>query len=101
MESTYSIHVVPDATTDGDFCYLAYHPELPGCMSHGKTVAEAIHELHAARELYLKTLDELGQPIPPKPQNPVFATWKTEAPISTKTILLADSLPKAELIPVH
>ena len=100
MESTYSIHVVPDETTDGAFCYMAYHPELPGCMSHGGTVEEAIHQLHAARELYLQTLNELGEPIPPKPRNPVFAAWKTMAPISEKTILLADRVPKAELSPV-
>ena len=101
MESPYSIHVVPDSTTDGEFCYLAYHPELPGCMSHGRSVAEATHELHAARELYLKTLEELGQPIPPIPSNPVLAVWNAEAPVSTETILLDDSVPKAELTPVH
>lgn len=103
MESPYSIHVVPDQTTDGGFCYLAYHPELSGCMSHGETVAKAIHELHAARELYLKTLHELGEPIPPQPQNPVLAIWETvpTKPVSSEQTLLSSGLPKAELSPVH
>lgn len=101
MELPYSIHIVPDATTHGEFCYLAYHPELPGCMTHGKTVEEAIQELQAARELYLHTLNELGQPIPQQPEHPVVAIWKTEsvAPVSFQAIV--SDIPKAELSPVH
>jgi predicted RNase H-like HicB family nuclease len=76
METAYSIYVVPDETTDRSACYRAYHPELQGCMSHGATVAEAILGLHAARELYLNTLRELGQPIPPIPESETVVIWE-------------------------
>jgi len=52
----YSIKVVPDQSTEGFPCYMAYHPELSGCMSHGDTVQEAISNLSGAKKLYIKTL---------------------------------------------
>ncbi len=45
IELPYSTVVVPDVTTDGEFCYMAYHPELEGCMPHGDTPEEALHNL--------------------------------------------------------
>ncbi len=84
MAETYSIHVVPDETTEGSACYLAYHPELEGCMSHGTTVGEAIQELHAACELYLSALKELGEPIPSPSTNQTMVIWEnySYSPIS-------------------
>ncbi len=41
-----------------DFGYYVYCPELPGCQSQGKTVEEAIYNIHEAAELYLETLTE-------------------------------------------
>jgi len=76
MDKSYTIHVVPDETTDGSAGYRAYHPELDGCMSHGKTVDEAIQGLNDARVLYLATLRELGQPIPPVPESKTVAIWE-------------------------
>lgn len=60
----YSIEVVPGQTTDGSSCYMAYHPELPGCMSHGDNPEEAITNLIEARELYIKTLLEKKEKVP-------------------------------------
>ena len=53
MNASYSLHVVPDETTDGEPCYLASHPELQGCMSHGRTINEAVANLDAARKACL------------------------------------------------
>jgi hypothetical protein len=36
-----------------DNCYVAWHPELTGCMAQGWTVQEALRSLDDARELYL------------------------------------------------
>jgi predicted RNase H-like HicB family nuclease len=47
-------------------CYLARHPELRGCMSHGATPEEARANLDEARALYLSTLIENGV-TPPLP----------------------------------
>jgi len=74
MKLPYSIRVVPDQTTEGSLCYVAYHPELPGCMSHGDTPEEAINNLSEAKELYMKTLLEEGQSIP-LPRSSTGAVW--------------------------
>jgi predicted RNase H-like HicB family nuclease len=79
MSVEYSLHVVPDVTTDDSPCYLAYHPELEGCMSHGATVVEAINNLNAARELYLATLRQLGQPIPSPIAKAPAVVWESSA----------------------
>ena len=60
----YSIEVIPDQTTDSAICYLARHPELPGCMSHGETPEEAIANLSEAKKLYIQVLLDKKQPIP-------------------------------------
>lgn len=60
----YSTLIVPDVTTDNQPCYLAYHPELEGCMSHGSTMQEALHNLQEVTELYISTLVDKGLEIP-------------------------------------
>lgn len=69
----YSVEVLPDQTTDGEPCYRAQHPELPGCMSHGSTPEEAIEGLGEARKLYIETLLQMAQPVP-KPARTQAAT---------------------------
>ena len=61
----YEAIVVPDLCTDGTPCFLARHPELPGCMSHGATPEEALDNLQGARELYIRSLLEDGMTVPP------------------------------------
>jgi len=60
----YSTFVVPDVTTENEPCYVAYHPELEGCMSHGATPEEALHNLSEVTELYISALLEKGLDIP-------------------------------------
>lgn len=86
----YSLIVVPEQTTEGLLCYVASHSELPGCMSHGDSTEEAIANLREAKELYIKTLLEKGQDIPP-PKSLPTAIWEvlgleTEYCISTESI---------------
>jgi predicted RNase H-like HicB family nuclease len=38
--------------------FHAWSPELPGCHTHGRTVAEAMENLKDAVQLYLETLME-------------------------------------------
>ena len=44
--------------------YSAYVPDLPGCISTGKTVEEIEGNIKEAIELYIDTLREEGLPIP-------------------------------------
>jgi len=45
----YPVVVYPDICTDGAFCYVAEHPDLPGCAAHGDTIQEAKSRLARPR----------------------------------------------------
>jgi predicted RNase H-like HicB family nuclease len=44
--------------------YSAYAPDLPGCVSTGKTVEETERNMKEAISLYIETLREDGLPLP-------------------------------------
>ena len=50
---------------DEDGAFVAEVPALPGCISQGKTRAEALTNIKEAIEAYLASLREHGDPIPP------------------------------------
>jgi predicted RNase H-like HicB family nuclease len=47
-----------------DDAYIAEVPELPGCMAHGNTQAEALEQVNEAIQLWLDTAKEFGRPVP-------------------------------------
>ncbi len=57
----YSIFIKYDPI---DKIYVASVPELPGCMAHGNTKEQALAEIEIAKELWIETAFEDGQPIP-------------------------------------
>ncbi len=57
----YSIFIKYDPV---DKIYVASVPELPGCMAHGDTKEQALKEIETAKELWIETALEDGQPIP-------------------------------------
>ena len=50
---------------DEDGVFVATCPALPGCISQGDTRQEAHHNIREAIELYLESLREHGESIPP------------------------------------
>ncbi len=50
---------------DEDGIYIAEATNLPGCISQGKTRAEAIDNIKEAIEVYLESLAAHDEPIPP------------------------------------
>jgi predicted RNase H-like HicB family nuclease len=57
-----------DRTTDGGEVFVAFNPDLDGCMAQGDTPQEAVKNLDAVRIEYFEHLLEHGLPIPaPKP----------------------------------
>ena len=44
--------------------YLVEFPEYPGCIADGESPEEALREGRDALVSYLRTLDELGRPVP-------------------------------------
>lgn len=50
---------------DEDGIVVATCPALPGCISQGRTRTEAQQNIREAIELYLESLRDHGDPIPP------------------------------------
>jgi len=44
--------------------YAAYAPDMPGCVTTGKTVEEALKNMQEALEFHIEGLIEDGLPIP-------------------------------------
>lgn len=51
-------------TTDGTYCYVAFHPELPNSLSQGNTPEEAEENLVEATELTINHLIANNLPVP-------------------------------------
>lgn len=84
-------------TTSDERCYVAYHPELPSCLSQGETPEEAEANLSEATEMAIEHLLAHGLPIP-RPFSLLNATHKalrTAGYESTEEVL---SLPGARMI---
>ncbi|MHB8542030.1 MAG: type II toxin-antitoxin system HicB family antitoxin [Candidatus Acidiferrales bacterium] len=50
---------------DDDGVFVVECPNLPGCVSQGKTHEEAIANIRDAIEGYLVSLQKHGEPVPP------------------------------------
>lgn len=44
--------------------WAAYVPDLPGCVSTGRTLEETQHNVREAIELHLEAMREVGEQIP-------------------------------------
>ena len=62
MNTQYSVQII---WSDEDGHYLAQVPELPGCVSDGKTPQEAIENLWVILREWLDIAKEDQTPIPP------------------------------------
>ena len=60
--------------SEEDESFFADVPELPGCMAHGATPAEALANAQEAMQLWLDTAQEFGDAIPePKGRRLIYA----------------------------
>ena len=50
---------------DEDGVFVAEVPSLPGCISQGATREEALKNVREAIEVYVESLEEHEDPIPP------------------------------------
>ena len=64
LNRDYVTIVIPEITDRGQLIYVASHPDLPGCMSHGSTKEDALNGLKEATALYLDSFREKGIPLP-------------------------------------
>jgi predicted RNase H-like HicB family nuclease len=58
--------------------YSAYVPDLPGCVTTGKTIEEIERNIKEAIEFHIEGLKEDGLPIPPQQRS--ANTWKPHPP---------------------
>ena len=61
MRSRYEIIIY---WSEDDQAYIAEVPELPGCMSDGRTYRQALSNAEVIICEWLETAKELGRPIP-------------------------------------
>ena len=66
----YRIALRPLAVADGGG-WLAEVPELPGCMSDGETIEEAIANGEDKKRCWIAAVKEAGRPIPTPSVEPV------------------------------
>ncbi len=60
--------------SNDDAAFIAEVPELPGCMAHGDTQADALARVNEAMELWIDTAREFGDAIPqPKGERLLYA----------------------------
>jgi predicted RNase H-like HicB family nuclease len=50
---------------DEDGVFVAEVPSLPGCLAQGETRERAVSNVREAISLYLESLEDHGDPIPP------------------------------------
>lgn len=64
--------VIIEPADDGTFS--VYVPDLPGCVSSGRTREEAIESIREAIQGHVRTLRDLGETVPPpKSQSQIVA----------------------------
>ncbi len=63
MKLQYVVEIEED-DCNGRPCFVATHPELPGCMANGKTRGEALKNLEEARSDYIRILLKRGLEVP-------------------------------------
>lgn len=70
-EYQYTIILHPDSEQGG---YTVTVPALPGCITEGDTIEEAIAMAKEAIQLYIESLIEDNQPIPEEREHPQAIT---------------------------
>ncbi len=63
-ECQYPFTVRPLSEEDGGG-YLVEYPDLPGCMSDGETIEEAVSNGADAVRFWIAAMKEAGRPVPP------------------------------------
>ena len=86
LEYPFITSVLPEAEGSG---YLIEYPDLPGCMSDGETIQEAIEKGRGAVESWIETARAHGDEIPvPGSSSASSGRWVQCVPKSLHTRLV-------------
>jgi len=91
MDIKYRLEII---WSPEDEAYIVNVPELPGCMTHGSTMEEAVKMAAEAIELYIETLKKRKEPIPPPLSEKKFSG---KIPLRIEPTLHRNLAVKAEL----
>ncbi|MBI4491946.1 MAG: type II toxin-antitoxin system HicB family antitoxin [Chloroflexi bacterium] len=67
MARQYTIVLVPELEAGG---YTVLVPALPGCVTHGRTVPEAVERARDAIAVYIESLEAHGESVPEEREQP-------------------------------
>jgi predicted RNase H-like HicB family nuclease len=81
----YTTQLSEDTLSDGAKVYLAEHPELPGCMTQGNTLDEALNDLKQITVDFIYYLLEDGLEVP-GPIHSQTITGSSSKPLSTNYV---------------
>jgi len=87
VKDEYSFVIRPLSKEEGSG-YLIEYPDLPGCISDGKTPEEAIANGRDAVKSYLFSCRKYGDKVP-KPGTPSSGQWRQRVPKSLHSRLAA------------
>lgn len=63
-----TVILIPDQEVGG---YTVEVPSLPGCVTEGDTVEEALANARDAISVYIEALHDLGREVPPEDAEPI------------------------------
>lgn len=67
----YTVLLIPDLEDGG---YTATVPTLPGCITEGDTLVEALDHARDAIRLYIEDMEASGETAPEETVSPALAT---------------------------
>ncbi len=73
----YPVVISPLSDEDGGG-FIAYVPDLPGCMSDGDTPEDTLHNAYDAIKAWLEAANDLGRDIPAPSQKLAFASSRND-----------------------
>lgn len=79
MKIEYSLNIVPDYEEGG---YTVYYPDLPGCVTCGETVEEAIKNAVDAKRTWFQACIENDMSIPEPNMNDYSGQFRMRVPKS-------------------
>jgi antitoxin HicB len=77
MSTRYTVLMYPD-----DDAYSVVVPALPGCVTWGSTLDEAVNSAREAIEGHVAALRDTGQEVPEEGSSPMVMTIELVAPTS-------------------
>ena len=89
MKMPYKLEIIPDSEESG---FVASYPALPGCITCGSTISDAVNNAEdAKKEWFLAAIEENIEIAEPESTNSYSGQFKLRIPKSLHKTLAEDS----------